>query len=324
MAVYVNTNVSSLSGQRYLTNATNSLTTTYQRLSSGLRINSAKDDAAGLQISDRLTSQINGLNQGNRNANDGIAFAQTAEGALDEISSMFQKVRTLAVQANNGTNTTSDKQAISKEMSSLLTEVHRIAKDTTYGGAKILFGDVANSLYEPAKQAGNAGKGNGNITFQVGANAGDTIAMTVENYNFSKIFSAANDAAGGKFKDFYGKDIAQIKKLVNFSADTVVVSLTQAAAAGTASDLISIMDSMIARVDGTRANLGAMQNRLESSIRNQSNTSANEADARSRIRDADFAEESANLSQQSIIQQAATSMLMQANTRPQLGLSLLR
>ena len=105
MAVYVNTNVSSLSGQRYLTNATNSLTTTYQRLSSGLRINSAKDDAAGLQISDRLTSQINGLNQGNRNANDGIAFAQTVEGALDEITNMMQKVRTLAVQANNGTNT---------------------------------------------------------------------------------------------------------------------------------------------------------------------------------------------------------------------------
>ena len=322
MAVYVNTNVSSLSGQRYLNNATNSLTTTYQRLSSGLRINSAKDDAAGLQISDRLTSQINGLNQGNRNANDGIAFAQTAEGALDEISSMFQKVRTLAVQANNGTNTTSDKQAISKEMSSLLTEVHRIAKDTTYGGAQILYGDVANSLYKQPQNAQDAGKNNGEITFQVGANAGDTISMTIENYNFSKIFSAANDAAGDAFKDFYGKDSTKTDNLINFSADKVLVSLTKTDK-GTASDMISIMDKMIAHVDSTRANLGAMQNRLESSIRNQSNTSANEADARSRIRDADFAEESANLSQQSIIQQAATSMLMQANTRPQLGLSLL-
>ena len=189
MAVYVNTNVSSLSGQRYLTNATNSLTTTYQRLSSGLRINSAKDDAAGLQISDRLTSQINGLNQGNRNANDGIAFAQTVEGALDEISSMFQKVRTLAVQANNGTNTKEDRAAIATEMSSLFTEVSRIAQQTTYGGAKILNGDTTDSIYEAAKQ--NPGKGNGNITFQVGANAGDTIKMEVANYNFSKLASRA-------------------------------------------------------------------------------------------------------------------------------------
>ena len=329
MAVYVNTNVSSLSGQRYLNNATNSLNTTYQRLSSGLRINSAKDDAAGLQISDRLTAQINGLNQGNRNANDGIAFAQTAEGALDEISSMFQKVRTLAVQANNGTNTTSDKQAISKEMSSLLTEVQRIAKQTTYGGKTILNGDASNSIYGNAQAAGGGGagpakQGNGDMTFQIGANAGDTIKMTVENYNFSNVFDAANKASGDKLKDFYAADSTKTGKLINFSADTVVVSLTKAAADGTAEHLITMMDHMIATVDGTRANLGAMQNRLESSIRNQSNTAANESDARSRIRDADFAEESANLSQQSIIQQAATSMLMQANTRPQLGLSLLR
>ena len=319
MAVYVNTNVSSLSGQRYLTNATNSLTTTYQRLSSGLRINSAKDDAAGLQISDRLTSQINGLNQGNRNANDGIAFAQTAEGALDEISGMFQKVRTLAVQANNGTNTSSDKEAISKEMSSLLTEVHRIAKDTTYGGAQILFGNTQKSIYNnPTADGKEAGK----ITFQVGANAGDTINMEVANYSFSRIISRADKANADAFKNFYGNAADQMVKIANNEV-TVNLNLT-APDKGNASDMIKIMDAMIADVDSTRANLGAMQNRLESSIRNQSNTSANEADARSRIRDADFAEESANLSQQSIIQQAATSMLMQANTRPQLGLSLLR
>ena len=246
---------------------------------------------------------------------------------------MFQKVRTLAVQANNGTNTTSDKQAISKEMSSLLTEVQRIAKQTTYGGKTILNGDASNSIYENAKAAAGGGGGgggavkqeNGDMTFQVGANAGDTIKFTVENYNFSNVFSAADKASGNKFKDFYAADSAKTDALINFGNDKVVVSLTQTdAKKGSASDLITIMDHMIAQVDGTRANLGAMQNRLESSIRNQSNTSANEADARSRIRDADFAEESANLSQQSIIQQAATSMLMQANTRPQLGLSLLR
>ena len=324
MAVYVNTNVSSLSGQRYLTNATNSLTTTYQRLSSGLRINSAKDDAAGLQISDRLTSQINGLNQGNRNSNDGIAFAQTVEGALDEITGMFQKIRTLAVQANNGTNTVDDKRAISKEMSALFTEVERIAQQTTYGGAQVLYGNTSKSLYNNAEANGVK---DGNITFQVGANAGDTINMTIANYKFTKMLEDS-----GVNKDHINKALDN-KGLFNVKDGTVVISLTQAAAGGnppaaggkgTIEDLISHMDKLIAKVDGTRASLGAMQNRLESSIRNQSNTSANEADARSRIRDADFAEESANLSQQSIIQQAATSMLMQANTRPQLGLSLLR
>ena len=333
MAVYVNTNVSSLSGQRYLNNATNSLTTTYQRLSSGLRINSAKDDAAGLQISDRLNSQINGLNQGNRNANDGIAFAQTVEGALDEVSSMFQKVRTLAVQANNGTNTAEDKKAIATEMASLLTEVQRIADQTTYGGAKILNGDAIGGIYKNATAAGAtpAGKA-GEITFQVGANSGDVIDMSVENYNLSHIFKRALDASGGKLNaaNFAtGDGVATDAQLISHDTKTGVftvnlsVDLQANANGGDASTMIQIMDLMIADVDATRASLGAIQNRMESSIRNQSNTSANEADARSRIRDADFAEESANLSQQSIIQQAATSMLMQANTRPQLGLSLL-
>ena len=310
----MNTNVSSLSGQRYLTNATNSLTTTYQRLSSGLRINSAKDDAAGLQISDRLTSQINGLNQGNRNANDGIAFAQTVEGGLEEVSSMFQKIRTLAVQASNGTNTASDKDAIAKEMSSLFTEVNRIATQTTYGGQKILGGAVTDSIYSNAAQ--NKNDTAGAITFQVGANAGDTISMNVQGYNVSVVYKRA--MGNTNF-------IAAADKMLTTDANgNITVNLNLDAAKGNASNLIQIMDEMIADVDSTRADLGAMQNRLESSIRNQSNTSANEADARSRIRDADFAEESANLSQQSIIQQAATSMLMQANTRPQLGLSLLR
>ena len=310
MAVYVNTNVSSLSGQRYLTNATNSLTTTYQRLSSGLRINSAKDDAAGLQISDRLTSQINGLNQGNRNANDGIAFAQTAEGAMDEITGMLQKIRTLAVQANNGTNTASDKAAIGKEMQSLTNEIGRIAQQTTYGGAKILDGAGAGTLYT------NADKDKGTITFQVGANAGDTIALDIQNMRFSMIDDAA-------FKTIVA-DAATADKVASKDNNGVITYNLSKATSEAIGALIKGMDTYIAKVDASRAGLGAMQNRLESSIRNQSNTSANEADARSRIRDADFAEESANLSQQSIIQQAATSMLMQANTRPQLGLSLLR
>ena len=311
MAVYVNTNVSSLNGQRYLNNVQNSLNTTYTRLSSGLRINSAKDDSAGLQIADRLTSQINGLNQGNRNANDGIALAQTIEGGLDEISNMLQRIRTLAVQSANGTNGKSDRESIQNEVDSLTAEITRIAEQTTFGGKHILKGHTAaanatdfTDIYRCGATVDN-GTG-AYLRLHVGANTGDTINMFVNSFVFSKIAIAAglqaNDlkaAAGGKG--------------VSFSVSTQ----------SNANSAIESIDAIIAQVDSQRADLGAIQNRLESSIRNQANVSANSADARSRIRDADFAEESANLSQQSIIQQAATSMLMQANTRPQLALSML-
>ena len=321
MAVYVNTNYSALQGQRYLGNVQNSLTTTYQRLSSGMRINSAKDDAAGLQIADRLTSQINGLNQGNRNASDGIALAQTMEAGMDEVSGMLQKIRTLAVQANNGTNTAEDRTAISKEMSSLATEVNRIAMKTTFAGKTILNGQTKGSIFgDPANPGGGAGGNNlhgaeGTMTLQVGSNKGDTISFKMTSIIFSEVAGGAGALIGNTNATVFQTD----------ANGNVTVNLNKAEAAGGKSigDVINLMDSMIAVVDGKRADLGAIQNRLESSIRNQSNVAANEADARSRIRDADFAEESANLTQQNIIQQAASSMLMQANTRPQLGLSLL-
>ena len=296
MAIYVNTNVSSLTGRNSLNNVQNSLTTTYQRLSTGMRINSAKDDAAGLQIADRLTTQINGLNQGNRNASDGIALAQTAEGAMDEISSMLQKIRTLAVQSATGTNTSDDRAAIDKEATSLMNEITRIAQQTTYGGKKILDGGETTPSVTMFK--GTACQGQ--MVLQVGANSGDTINFDVANFKFDKLASAAGVTKAA----FEGGNL----KLETASG---------------ASAVITAMDAMIKQVDSQRADLGAIQNRLESSIRNQSNIATNESDARSRIRDADFAEESANLSQQSIIQQAAASMLMQANTRPQLALSLL-
>ncbi len=296
MAIYVNTNVSSLTGRNSLNNVQNSLTTTYQRLSTGMRINSAKDDAAGLQIADRLTTQINGLNQGNRNASDGIALAQTAEGAMDEISSMLQKIRTLAVQSSTGTNTTDDREAIDKEATSLMNEITRIAQQTTYGGKLILDGGEGTPDKTMFKGTGCEGQ----MVLQVGANSGDTINFDVANFKFDKLASAAKVTQGA------------------FNAGNLILSTAEGA-----SKVISAMDAMIKQVDSQRADLGAIQNRLESSIRNQSNIATNESDARSRIRDADFAEESANLSQQSIIQQAAASMLMQANTRPQLALSLL-
>ena len=309
MGVYVNTNVSSLNGRRYLNNVQNQLTTTYQRLSSGLRINSAKDDAAGLQISSRLTTQVNGLNQGNRNAADGIALAQTIEGAMDETTNMLQKIRTLAVQAANGTNTADDKAALSKEATALVSEIDRIAGQTRFGGALILDGSKDTGLLQGGKESA------GQLTRQVGANKGDTISFDIANAHFTRIAQASGKFGGGAGGGGGGAKIDMDKFF-----DTGKILFSKADAANEA---IAAMDAMIAQIDSERAGLGAIQNRLESSIRNQANVSANQADARSRIRDADFAEESANLSQQSIIQQAASSMLMQANTRPQLGLSLL-
>ena len=300
MGIYVNTNVSSLNGRRYLNNVQNQLTTTYQRLSSGLRINSAKDDAAGLQISSRLTTQINGLNQGNRNASDGIALAQTIEGAMDETTNMLQKIRTLAVQAANGTNTEADRKALDTEATALVAEIDRIASQTKFGGKTVLDGSDKGVTSIYSTNNGSAGK----LTLQVGANKGDTISFDVANMKFTKAM-----------------ELAGYKNNNNTFWDNAKKLLLSTAAGAQAT--IEAIDKIIGAVDSQRAGLGAIQNRLESSIRNQANVSANQADARSRIRDADFAEESANLSQQSIIQQAATSMLMQANTRPQLGLSLL-
>ncbi len=296
MALYVNTNVSSLNGRRQLTNATNNLSTTYQRLSSGLRINSAKDDAAGLQISDRLTSQINGLNQGNRNANDGIALAQTVEGAMDEMTSMLQRIRTLSVQSANGTNTTADRVAIQQEVTQLSHEITRIACKTTFAGQQVLGG----------KSKGLIGD-DGMINFQVGANANDTIGIDLGD-GFA--VSSIHGVAGNKIAT---TSMVKVDGNMSFSVST----------ADNAQATLASIDSYIQVIDSKRAELGAIQNRMESTIRNQSNISQNESDARSRIRDTDFAEETANLSQQSIIQQAATSMLMQANSTPQIALSLL-
>ena len=293
MAIYVNTNVSSLNSNRQLGKATHSLDTTYKRLSSGLRINSAKDDAAGLQISDRLTSQINGLNQGNRNANDGIALAQTAEGALDEVTNMLQRIRTLSLQSANGTNTTADRGAIQEEVKALCSEIGRIACKTTFAGQEILAG----------KGKGLVGT-DGKVSFQVGANANDTISISL-----CKSFTLNGMAADSNVDDA--------------ALDTSSNGYFKVGTVDEAQETLKTIDDFIAYVDKARGELGAVQNRLESTIANQSNIAENESDARSRIRDTDYAEEAANLSQQTIVQQAASSMLTQANSRPQIALSLL-
>ena len=300
MAMYINTNTSSLNAQRNLMNTNKSLDTSYTRLASGLRINSAKDDAAGLQISNRLTSQINGLDQGNRNANDGISVAQTAEGAMDEVTSMLQRMRTLAQQSANGSNNTDDRTALQQEYDQLMTEIDRISSDTTFGGQKLLDG----------KYTGN---------FQVGADAGQTITFKMTSaFTIAGIASATKGSAtvtttssGEPFS------VAKTGTAVNVS------NMNSIATASAAQSAMANLDFMIKAVDSKRAELGAVQNRFDSTIRNQSNVSENLSAARSRIRDADFAMETANLTKQNILQQAASSVLSQANQRPQSALSLL-
>lgn len=311
MSLYVQTNVSSLNSQRRLNSATKSLDTTYQRLSSGLRINSAKDDAAGLQISNRLTNQINGLQQGNRNANDGIALCQTMEGALDETTSMLQRIRTLAIQAANGTNTTVDRQAIQQEVAQLSAEITRIACKTTFAGRQCLAG-VAGSDH------GGVLDSKGKVTFQVGAYAFDTLGVSMSNgFTLSGIYAEKHGT--NKITSAHPLDEQKAGLYLNANKAYEFNCYTQCNAQYT----IQAIDEIINVVDSKRAELGAIQNRMESTIRNQENVAENVSDARSRIRDADYAEEASNLSAQNIVQQAATSILTQANQRPSIAMSLL-
>jgi flagellin len=275
MALFVNTNVSALNAQRQLINSGKSLDTAFQRLSSGFRINSAADDAAGLQISNRLTSQINGLDQAIRNANDGISLSQVAEGAMDEITNALQRIRVLAVQSQNGINSSSDRIALQKEVSALKAEISRIAATTQFGGVKLLDGRYSS-------------------TFLVGANAGQTISVNISR-------------AGGGFG----------------SSGLGIAGLSISSLAG-ASRALSSIDSAINVIDSKRADLGAIQNRFQSTIRNLSNIVENISAARSRIKDTDFAKETADLTRAQILQQASTTILSQANQRPQAALSLLQ
>ncbi|MDP5134257.1 MAG: flagellin [Paraglaciecola sp.] len=273
MGLYVNTNVSSLNAQRQLFNSGQALSTSFERLSSGFRINRAADDAAGLQISDRLTTQVQGLNQAVRNANDAISLTQTAEGALGEVTTSLQRIRTLAVQSQNGINSSADRLALQKEVSALKQEISRISTDTQFADTDLL-------------------KGTFSASFLVGANANQTISI-----NLSR--------SGG-----YG---------------TSGLSLSNAtvATAGGASAALTSIDAAISTIGGVRADLGALQNRFQSTIRNLSNISENISAARSQIRDTDFATETAELTRNQIVQQASLSVLSQANQRPQSALSLL-
>ncbi|KTF19589.1 flagellin N-terminal helical domain-containing protein [Pseudoalteromonas sp. 10-33] len=321
MALYVNSNVSSLNAQRQLSKSSNALDTSFQRLSSGMRINSAKDDAAGMQISNRLSSQVNGLNQGNRNANDGISLAQTAEGALDEVTSMFQRIRTLAQQASNGSNTDEDRLAIQEEIRSLSSEVNRVAEDTTFGGQNLLDGSY-------------------DAQFQVGADAVQTIGFSMQNvgataavnsvsanggFTMSGIAVVASAVTGNRLSGLAegASDIGGAALATDTFAASFIATAISVSSQANAQVVFAGMDDLIAVVDKKRAELGAVQNRFQSTIRNQSNISENLSAAKSRIQDTDFAQETANLTKMQILQQASQTILSQANQRPQAALSLL-
>lgn len=273
MSLYVNTNVSALNAQRQLFDVSNALSTSFERLSSGFRINRASDDAAGLQITDRMTSQIQGLNQAVRNANDAISLTQTAEGALNETTTALQRIRQLAVQSQNGINSSADRVALQQEVTALISELSRISTDTQFGGLDILTGSYS-------------------ANFLVGANGGQTISV-----NLSR--------SGG------------------FGASGLGVGSVSVSSFATASAALTAVDTAISTVGAQRAQLGALQNRFQSTIRNLSNIAENVSGARSRIKDTDFATETAALTRNQIIQQASTTVLSQANQRPQTALQLL-
>ena len=391
----INTNIGSLNAQRNLSVSQASLATSMQRLSSGLRINSAKDDAAGLAISDRMTSQVRGSNQAARNANDGISLAQTAEGALGAISDNLQRIRELAVQSANATNSASDRTSINTEAQQLKSEIDRVSSTTKFNGVNLLDGSFSSQDFQVGANAGEV------ITVSSIANAqssalGTTSVATLNGVAATGFATAVTGATGGfTINDGSTTPVAiqilpsgtnlaaaatqtertaQMKDAINLqsaktgvaasidassgnlvltSSHTITVGgslggtagadlgINPAASAATASvttgfstmDLSSqagatlalkYMDSALSSVSTARANLGAMQNRFSSVVTNLQTSSENLSAARSRIQDADFAAETANLSRSQVLQQAGTAMVAQANQLPQGVLALLR
>ena len=283
----INTNIIALNAQRNLSSSQSSLASSMQRLSSGLRVNSSKDDAAGMAISERMTAQIRGMTVGARNANDGISLAQTAEGALGKVSESFQRMRELAVQAANATNSDSDKDSLDKEFGELAKEIQRVLGGATFNGLAILGGDA------------------GAQNFQVGANTGtnDAISITTTNMTANADITAVagNDNSGG-----------------------TRAKIDKDSSAGDIKTVIDNIDTALDTINGERATLGASQSRFAAVIANLQTAIENQSAARSRIVDTDFAAETANLSRAQILQQAGNAMVAQANQLPQQVMQLLR
>ena len=294
MALLVQTNLSSLTAQRNLRLSTNKGDENTKVLASGLRINSAADDPANLQISHKFTSQINCLNRGNQNSSEGQALVELAEGALAEDYSILSRIRQLAIQSANGIYTQEDRDVMQNEVNELCQEITRVACKTTYGGAQVLNGKN-NGLI------GDSGK----LDFQVGSNANTTISVDL---SVSFTMSSLNAEVGG-VTDGIGYDAA------NNTFDLSTASKAQ--------NVLEYIDEYMGFVDSKRAEMGAVSNRLNSTITNQESMTENESDARARIRDADYATETAAYIQTNTLQNATSQMLVQANARPNLVKNLL-
>lgn len=288
MASTINTNLISLNAQRNLNTSQGSLATTMQRLSSGLRVNSAKDDAAGLAIAERMNAQVRGMNVATRNANDGISMAQTAEGALSKIGDNLQRMRELAVQAANDTNNSADRGSLDKEYQQLAQEIARVVTSTKFNGRQLLNNTAAT-------------------VFQVGANTGSDNQITLTSVDLSAA-SALDVTAGSPAS-------------LNGALGSLSSGSTDATAARASMDSI---DKALDLVNDNRATLGAAQNRFEAVVSNLQVAAENASASRSRIMDADFAAETANLSRTQILQQAGTAMVAQANQMPQSVLKLIQ
>jgi flagellin len=286
MSQSINTNLVSLNAQRNVSSSQMSLATSMQRLSSGLRVNSAKDDAAGLAIAERMNSQVRGMNVAIRNANDGISMAQTAEGALGKVSDSLQRMRELTVQSRNGTNSSSDKDSLDAEFQQLSSEIKRVLAGTTFNSSTII------------------GASAGTRDFQIGANTtgNDIISVTT-----------ADMTADGSMTAVVGIDPATAGGKIDSTTDTAALKI-----------VIDNIDGAINKVNSERAMYGAVQNRFESVIGNLQVSVENQSAAKSRIMDADFATETSNLSRAQILQQAGNAMVAQANSLPQQVLALLK
>lgn len=295
MPLVINTNVSSLNAQRQMVDSGKDLSTAMERLSSGKRINSAADDAAGLAIANRMTSQVRGLNQAVRNANDGISMIQTAEGALDEATNILQRMRELSIQAANGIYSGEDKDTLDAEVQELKSELTRIAENTTFNGQPLLDGTITS------------------VDLQIGSEANQTITINIG--NLADIFVQTNTDADAVDVDGSG---------VLDTTDDTDATQVDISATGDPQRTIQVVDMALEKLNATRADLGAAANRMEFSINNLMNVSENTAAARSRIMDADFAAETANLSRAQVLQQASQAMLAQANAQPQQVLQLLQ
>ena len=287
----INSNISSLRAANASTAASKSLATSMERLSTGKRINSAKDDAAGLAISSSMTAQIKGMNQGIRNANDGISLAQTAEGALDEVTNMLQRMRELRVQSENGTYSSSDKQNIYAEQNALADQIRSVVKNTQFNGT---------ALFTGTTPAGTAKS----FDIQTGANTNDKLTISIDDLDF-------DDGANA------------LSVVVDMAATGASGMVGDSTLATPAVPSLTAFDNALKQVSTARAGLGAVQNRLESAVNNMTSNATNLSDARSRIEDADFSTETTALAKAQILSQASTAMLSQANQSSQGVLKLL-